>query len=381
MSTIIKTESYFCFHNISNSLTDVKHKIFGFDLDYTLVRPISNRKFSRDENDWRFMFNSSADIITKLNDIAKDKRNIIFILTNQNFKDTSKSFNKCKRVYLSLIEKVKNINMIMFGATLDDFNRKPRIGSLKFLNTLVKFDNSDMIYVGDACGRESDFSDTDYKFAINAGCSFNTPEEFFLETKEQLTPPRNLFQSSNLEDIDELCNNIFKLFNDLCKKVKVIVMIGAPASGKSYLSNLLIQKKSNNGSIINQDTLKTFNKCKKEFINQITINNFVIIDNTNRDKATRNNWVNVFNKYSNTIEYKFIYLKTNKEKSLHCLAYRNYKQLTNMSKIAITMFYSKLEHPDNTELNNNLIVIDNFVDRFRPHMNISDYKEFCMHWT
>lgn len=390
MSQITKTDSYFCFNNIPNSVINTKCKIIGFDLDYTIIKPASGKKFSKDENDWKFMFKSTDIVINKLQNIANDKDGeinyIIFILTNQNVKDTHKSFNKCKNVYLNLLQKIKNINLIMFGAMLDDYNRKPRLGSLSYLSRLVKFNKSEMLYVGDACGRKADFSDTDLKFALNAGCKFKTPESFFLENKEKIIMPKCLFKDINVEDVDILCDNIFRLFKT---KVKVIVFIGAPASGKTYLSKKLIDKNLNSGIIISQDNLKTFAKCEKEFHKNIYTNNLIIVDNTNRDKNTRNKWIKIFDKYNNDsycLEFKFIYLKSNKEKSLHCLAYRNYKRALDnkptMSKMSVNMFYAKFENPDINEFGkDNLVIIDKFIERFRPNMNVEDYTEFCLHWT
>lgn len=392
MTQITKTDAYFCFNNIPNSVINTKCKIIGFDLDYTIIKPASGKKFSKDENDWEFMFNQSDVVINKLQNIANIKDDefnyIIFILTNQNFKDTSKSFNKCKSVYLELLQKIKNINLVMFGAILDDYNRKPRLGSLEYVKQLVKFNESEMLYVGDACGRKEDFSDTDLKFAINAGCKFKTPEDFFLENKEKLITPECIFKHRNVEDINDVCDNIFRLFKTKVK-VKVIVFIGAPASGKTYLSKKLIEKNLNSGIIISQDNLKTFAKCEKEFHKNIHTNNLIIVDNTNRDKSTRNKWVKIFDKYNDDsicLEFKFIYLKTKKEKSLHCLAYRNYKRallgMTTMSKMSVNMFYAKFENPDINEFGkDNLVIIDKFIERFRPNMNVEDYTEFCLHWT
>ncbi len=41
-------------------------------------------------------------------------------------------------------------------------------------------DNSSSFFVGDAAGRDNDFSCSDRKFAANAKIDFKTPEEFFL---------------------------------------------------------------------------------------------------------------------------------------------------------------------------------------------------------
>jgi len=60
----------------------------------------------------------------------------------------------------------------------------------KNFNNNVELDINECIYVGDAAGRKksktyrkNDFSNSDYKFALNTEFKFFTPEEFFLDEK------------------------------------------------------------------------------------------------------------------------------------------------------------------------------------------------------
>ena len=56
-----------------------------------------------------------------------------------------------------------------------------------------KVDLKKSVYCGDAAGRKDgkrkDFSDSDYKFALNIEITFQTPEEYFLDQKQKIPEP------------------------------------------------------------------------------------------------------------------------------------------------------------------------------------------------
>jgi bifunctional polynucleotide phosphatase/kinase len=94
--------------------------------------------------------------------------------------------------------------MRVLAATAGDQYRKPGIGLYELLLQLYEakglevgtfwissprdqrtntfpldVDLENSFYVGDAAGRAGDHNDTDRKFAINAGLTFYTPEQYF----------------------------------------------------------------------------------------------------------------------------------------------------------------------------------------------------------
>jgi bifunctional polynucleotide phosphatase/kinase len=77
------------------------------------------------------------------------------------------------------------IPVTLLVACANDLNRKPRPGLWPLIPTLTGndgcgLDKEQSLIVGDAAGREGDFSDSDLNWAMNAEIPFSTPEEFFL---------------------------------------------------------------------------------------------------------------------------------------------------------------------------------------------------------
>ncbi len=70
---------------------------------------------------------------------------------------------------------------------------------------------------------------------------------------------------------------------------EMVVLVGSPGAGKSTLVRLHFQTYCR----INQDSLKTFAKCKQACEEALTKGQSVVIDNTNRDVKTRALWIEI----------------------------------------------------------------------------------------
>lgn len=278
------------------NLKEIK-SVYMFDLDYTLIKTKSGKKFPIDKNDWTLLY---QHIPIKLSSL---KKSIIGIVSNQN--GLKNNEQKMDWIY-----KIKQINKsikidFIFASTSHDRFRKPLIGSFDFIKEkIVEINWNELLnkkkiyYIGDAFGRENDFSDTDVKYAINNNFKFKTPEIFFD------LPNKN---DNKIGHIDYPTINYFtekeqnKLFNELDEIIKshkkiFIVTIGLPACGKSFLRKELIKKYpqfyySNNDDINNKVQSKILlKKISTDY-------DFIIDDNTNLNKLDRDNKLNQFKSY------------------------------------------------------------------------------------
>jgi|SaaInlStandDraft_4_1057021.scaffolds.fasta_scaffold06375_2 bifunctional polynucleotide phosphatase/kinase len=281
-----------------------KTKLAMFDLDKTLVIPkIGKRGFPIDENDWKFIYDNVVD---KIRQLSVDHS--IMIISNQKGISTGKQPLDGWSHKLNDICNVLNVNLCIFASIKNNKYRKPN--SLWLFDLLPNNVNMfDSFYCGDACGRVGDFSDTDYKFALNCMTKFFTPEQLFLERPEVVPP----VIYPNLSKV--------KKYNITIKprNKEIIIMVGFPGSGKSYVANMLSNKFGY--YVVNQDTVGTYSKCVKIVMDHILNNRAVIIDSTNKTKQLRKNWISLANK--NGYSARIIHVVTDRHLSKHNNYYRN----------------------------------------------------------
>lgn len=285
---------------IFGTLTNIKfstniNTVYLFDLDYTLIKTKSGKKFPTNKDDWEILYPNIPNVLANLTDC------IIGIISNQKGLKSQSQID-------DWIEKINNIkNKIridfVFASITDDRFRKPMCGSYEFIqkefininwNKLIELDK--IYYIGDAFGRKDDFSDTDIKYAINCGFKFKTPEIFFKIANSDKSgnityPTVNYFEKKEQEKLFE---ELEKIINSH-KKI-LIVTIGLPASGKSFLRKELIKKfpqfaYSNNDDI--HDKVQSRMLVKKIS----TDYDFIIDDNTNLNKLERDVKLKQFESY------------------------------------------------------------------------------------
>lgn len=289
-------EKNYLFGFTSNIKTQTNVKsVYLFDLDYTLIKTKSGKKFPVNKDDWELLYKNIPNKFANLTNC------VLGIVSNQKGLKSQAQIN-------DWIDKINNIRKLIkidfvFGSIVDDRFRKPMCGSWEFIQEQFKNINwnklvqsNKIYYIGDACGRETDFSDTDIKYAINCEFKFKTPEMFFnIENSNKNAnityPIINYFEKEEQEKLFKELENIITTH----KKI-LIITIGLPASGKSFLRKELIKRfpqfaYSNNDDI--HDKVQSRILVKKIS----TDYDFIIDDNTNLNKIERIDKLKQFESY------------------------------------------------------------------------------------
>lgn len=321
-----------------------KTKLICFDLDGTLIRTKSGKKFPKDKNDW-VLFSSN---ISKKMEYLTEHDYAIVIITNQNGIDTGKVKisdwkDKITNIYKEISSKMKNkLELIIYCVTSKNKYRKPY--PYIYIDFLKKYKFRKKIFCGDAGGREHDHSDTDYKFALNCDMKFYTPEHFFLNVKDEC-----YYSYPELPDPDDCFLNTVKKIK-LSKK-EFIIIVGYPGSGKSTLAKSLQDKIVDDCIIINQDALKTLAKCLNVFKSALNENKSVIIDATNYTIEKRNKYLEIFNKMKDKSEYivRCCIFDTSYELAMHNNHYRFLKTGKIISEVVYRTYRKYFEAPTEKE--------------------------------
>ena len=156
-------------------------------------------------------------------------------------------------------------------------------------------------FVGDAGGRaattkrKADHACSDRDFAANVGIDFKTPEEFFY--KEAPFPfTRTLEPSDYLHTEVPTSTDVTPIVFEKRSKLDLVIMCGSPASGKSTFYSTKLKPLSYER--VNQDILKSREKCVKSATSLLTKAVSVAVDNTNADRETRAVWINLATKFN-----------------------------------------------------------------------------------
>ncbi|CAE6336251.1 unnamed protein product [Rhizoctonia solani] len=259
-----------------------------FDLDDTLVARKSGKKFSDDPDDWKLWATNVGD---KLREAISNGFSIV-VISNQAGLPVNGREAKWKQKIPKIAQSVfSDIPFRIFAAKEKDGFRKPMLGMWdalvdEFKKENVTIDKSASYFVGDAAGRlkPKDHSAVDRKLAHNMGIRFYTPDEYFKGQKVEL-PPLLGFHPSKLEATDPIPTLTSSTSSE------IVVFVGPPGCGKS---SIFKKQFAPAGYVhINQDMLKDKKRCFKEAEKVIKEGGKCVVDNTNRDKATRAEYIEI----------------------------------------------------------------------------------------
>ncbi|KAK4160258.1 polynucleotide kinase 3 phosphatase-domain-containing protein [Cladorrhinum sp. PSN259] len=321
-----------------------RRKIAAFDLDSTLITPASGKKHADGPGDWKWWHHS---VCPKLRELYEQDYQII-IFTNQGgltlHPDPKSSSSKTPKSHADRVAHFKKKcnsvlpaigipDMTLYAATGKDIFRKPRTGMwdemLKDLELKQEeIDLAESFFVGDAGGRiatttvaatagvlgkakavtiPKDFSCSDRNMAANIGIKYLTPEQFFLGETEE----RKWVRDVDLEKFGFSEDEDMKWEKKYEKEM--VLFVGPPGAGKStfsskYLSPLGYER-------VNQDLLKTRDKCIKVAGEALVGGRSVVIDATNPDPDTRSQWIELAKKHKTPV--RCVWFKTPLELCLH----------------------------------------------------------------
>lgn len=341
-----------------------KNKLAMFDLDDTLIKVKSQKKFPIDEDDWEWNYYDVRKTLIEL----YDSDHTIIIVSNQGGIELGKTDPEvwmkkidkiyCKilksyKVYSRIVKSCEKFEMMVFCSTGKNKYRKPLpffYTDLIPIDARENFDHEHTFYCGDCAGRNNDRTDTDYKFALNCKINFKSPEEIFFHRTPEVYTAKYPQLPNSLS-----CNCPKGLEKFKPKKKEMIIMVGFPGSGKSYVSSYLNNEYGY--EIINQDALKTKSKCLKKMKNLVGLKKNIVIDCTNPSEKSRKVWFDVADSCNYTV--RIIEMTTSCELSKHNNYYRHVKSnIRLVPDIAYNIYKKNYEKPKKSIRVNEIIYVD-----------------------
>ncbi|KAG0253653.1 hypothetical protein DFQ27_007281 [Actinomortierella ambigua] len=286
--------------------------VAAYDLDSTLIKVNGKHKWPKNADDWVWW---NASVPARLKE-EHEKGHILVVITNQaGLTDQYGNIRAEKQKEMKLkFEKIcaqLQLPMWILISMAKDHYRKPMTGlwhwlERKFEANGVEIDRATAFYVGDAAGRHAgwmsgvkeDFNNTDRKFAASLHIAFDTPEHYFLK---QACPDHlwsfGEFDPKNVPSEGPLFTPTSTPLIPTDNTCELILFVGPPASGKSSFAAKHILH-LDRYEYVNQDTLKTRDRCLKAVEESLKESKSVVVDNTNADEATRALYIAIAKKYN-----------------------------------------------------------------------------------
>ncbi|POW20108.1 hypothetical protein PSHT_03945 [Puccinia striiformis] len=270
-------------------------KIAAFDIDGTLIRVKSGKKFPTNADDWKLW---ASNVPKKLQEAHAER--------NQNFK--APKYRKDFESKLIQLARTLSVPLWVFAAREKDKFRKPLTGMwdefVKNWNGGIKPSLSDSFFVGDAAGRPAtdsspkDWNDTDRKLALNIGVPFFTPEEWFSGEPKRTDFVLSGFEALKFDHDPSMASihhpvgvrpRLRKWRHTKPFPCEIVLFVGPPGVGKTTCFQKYFMPRGYRH--VNQDTLKSFGNCLKAVNESINSGRSCVVDNTNPTKQTRSSYI------------------------------------------------------------------------------------------
>lgn len=300
-------------------------RIAGYDIDGTIIKTRSGNVFPKNPEDWQIAF---AEVPGKLREHLRNGYKLVFF-TNQAGMSSGRTDKRAWQTKLERIVQQLNVPVQVFVATSSSIYRKPKTGMWDTLkaghNDGVRIDRQRSWFVGDAAGRAAlgkrrkDHSLADRLFGANIDVPFQTPEEHFQGVPtERYTPPE-------FDPVQAMRSRSVAMFEPRTAAdvrpedgQQVIVMVGAPGSGKSHVARTVLEPRG--FVVINQDKLKTWQKCVAMLESTLRLKQSAVVDNTNMDVESRMRYIKVARQLG--VKCRCYMMCTSLAQSRHNIAFR-----------------------------------------------------------
>jgi DNA 3'-phosphatase len=307
-------------------------KVLFADLDHTLITPKGKHVFPKSLDDWKW---KNDAVVPKLKDMY-DKGYEIVIVSNQKKMTKHEVNTKATMIYKDL-----KLPFVFISGHSDMYYRKPQLGLWEMLIEYIfkdakNIDMSSSVFIGD--------SEADLYFARNTNVKFIHTDAFFLGIQDAKFAKIENAEHPLTKWVSKTSHNLPPLRSST---KHLVVMVGSPASGKSYYSQELETK----GFVrINKDTMKTDKAIETAFNKGIKEGQNIVIDNTNPTKEARAKWITAAKKASYHVTIVWMNFPISVVEYLDNYRIAKYKnQDYHVPIVAMRVYYKKLEEPTQQE--------------------------------
>ncbi|KAJ7150255.1 polynucleotide kinase 3 phosphatase-domain-containing protein [Mycena filopes] len=347
-------------------------KVAAFDLDGTVIASLP---FSAPPLQWHWW---NASVPAKLMKAVSEGYAIVMFSNQGGLKSESRRKDWKKKIAL-ISAAAPELPFILYAATAKDNYRKPMTGMWDELERHyavdgVTIDKASSFFVGDAAGRTypnstklKDFAATDRKFALNVGIPFyysrsipplappraplTAIQEYFLGKAPDPNYTLKGFHVSSLPSLPLYTPSSSPLLPSPPAQ-ELVLFVGYPCLGKTTFFRQHFEPA---GYLhINQDVLKTRDKCVKAVQAALAAGKKCVVDNTNRDAFTRRYYIEVATKLK--VPVRCMLFTGSEELAIHNNLYRAYCLPSSVAarepprealpRLAFTKYKDSFEEPE-----------------------------------